>query len=323
MRAPGFWQRGGVAAWLLAPLGRVYGAVTARRMARPGVRVAATVICCGNASAGGAGKTTLALELGARLLARGRKVAFLTRGYGGAGGVYRVAGQDAAAAGDEALLLAGRAPTYVGADRAASARLAVAEGAEVLVMDDGLQNPGLAKDASLLVIDGEAGFGNGRLIPAGPLRETVAAAAARCVAAVLIGADRGGALAALPPGLPVLRAALRAGDGAAALAGRKVLAFAGIGRPGKFRETLERAGAEVVGLRGFADHHRYTAGELAALRAEAASLGAVLATTPKDAARLSPGEREGIAVVGVALDWAAPDELDALLDRVLAGAVAA
>lgn len=317
MRAPGFWQLGGALPLLLAPAGWVYGTVTAWRMARPGARVGLPVLCCGNATAGGAGKTTLALDLGARLLARGRRVAFLTRGYGGAGGGFRVTDQDAAAAGDEALLLAALAPTYVGADRVAGARRAVAEGAEVLVMDDGLQNPGLAKDAGLLVIDGEAGFGNGRIIPAGPLRETVAAAAARCRAAVLIGPDRTGALAALPPGLAVLRARLRADDAAAALAGRDVLAFAGIGRPGKFRETLEQAGVRVAGLRGFPDHHRYAAGELAALRDEAATLGATLATTPKDAARLAPVQREGIAVVGVAIEWAAPEEIEALLDRVL------
>ena len=312
MRAPGFWHAPpGLASALLAPLGWLYAAGTARRVARPGWRAPVPVICCGNAVAGGSGKTTLALEIGARLLARGSRVAFLTRGHGGTlRGNARVQGTDAARFGDEALLLAALAPTYAGADRAASARLAVAEGAEMLVMDDGLQNPTLAKTLSLLVIDGAAGFGNGCVIPAGPLREPVSAAASRCEAAVLIGADSAGALAALPPGLPVLRASLHADARAAALAGQRVLAFAGIGRPTKFAETLRAAGVEVTGLRGFPDHHRYTPGELAALRAEAAGMGLVLVTTPKDAARLPPGFA---AVAGVELVWDDPGALAALL----------
>lgn len=313
MRAPNFWRRGGLLPALLAPFGAVYGAVTTRRAARPGWRAPVPVICCGNASAGGAGKTTLALDLGARLAARGLTVAFLTRGYGGRES-GRVQGCDAARFGDEALLLAAQAPTYAGADRAAGARLAVAEGAQVLVMDDGLQNPSLAKTLALLVIDGEAGFGNGRMIPAGPLREAVAAAAGRCGAAVLIGDDRTGALAQLPSGLPVLHARLRAGP--VDVAG-PVLAFAGIGRPAKFAETLRAAGVAVVGLRGFPDHHRYSAAELRTLRDEAAALGARLVTTPKDAVRLPAALRGEIAVVGVALEWADPPALDRLLSGMM------
>lgn len=315
MKAPAFWQRDGLLPRLLAPAAWIYAAATARRVARPGWRAPVPVICCGNASAGGTGKTTLALELGARLAAHGRAVAFLTRGYGGGGGIFRVAGQDAAAAGDEALLLAETAPTYVGADRAATARLAIADGADVLVLDDGLQNPSLAKDLSLLVIDGEQGFGNGRVIPAGPLREPVAAAARRCGAAVLIGVDRTGALALLPPELNVLRASLRADARAEALRGRRVLAFAGIGRPAKFAETLRAAGVEVAALRGFADHHRYSPAELHDLLEAADRLGAVAVTTPKDAVRLPAALRARVAVVGVTLDW---DDA-ATLDRLLAG----
>jgi tetraacyldisaccharide 4'-kinase len=312
VKAPGFWQRDGVLPALLAPLGALYGAITARRAARPGWVAPVPVICCGNAGAGGAGKTTLALDLGARLQARGYRVAFLTRGYGGRES-GRVAGDDAARFGDEALLLAAQAPTYAGADRAAGARLAIADGAQVLVMDDGLQNPSLARTLSLLVIDGAQGFGNGRMIPAGPLREPVAAAAARCAAAVLIGTDQTGALACLPSGLPALHAALCAGP--VTVAG-PVLAFAGIGRPEKFAETLRAAGASVAALRGFPDHHRYRAAELRALRDEATALGATLVTTPKDAVRLPAELRTGIAVVGVALDWADPAALERLLDRV-------
>lgn len=314
MRAPDFWRAPpGLAAALLAPLAALYAAATARRVARPGWRAPVPVVCCGNAGAGGAGKTTLALDLGARLAGMGRRVAFLTRGHGGTErGPVRVTGRDSERFGDEALLLAEQAPTYVGADRAATARLALADGAEVLVMDDGLQNPTLAKTLSLLVIDGVSGFGNGRVIPAGPLREPVAAAAGRCAAAVLIGADATDAIGALPAGLPVLRAALRADGRVAAITGHRAIAFAGIGRPAKFAETLRAAGVIVEALRGFPDHHRYSESELRALQREAEQVEGLLVTTPKDAARLPPGFA---SVVGVELAWEDPAAIDRLLAR--------
>ena len=319
MKSPGFWQHDGALARLLAPLGAVYAAATARRVAQPGWRAPVPVICCGNASAGGTGKTTLALDLATRLIAAGWNPAFLTRGYGGRGRGPRRIGpdDDAAQTGDEALLLAAVAPAYAGADRAATARLAVADGADVLVLDDGLQNPSLAKDLSLLVIDGEAGFGNGRAIPAGPLREPVAAAAARCQAAVLIGPDRNGALAMLPPDLPVLHASLHPPPDAAWLRGQRVLAFAGIGRPEKFFTTLAQTGAVIAARRSFPDHHRYTAPELAALLDTAGRLRAMPVTTPKDAARLPPLLRARIRAVGVAMRWQDASALEALLGRVL------
>jgi len=261
---------------------------------------------------GGAGKTTVALDLLGRLLRRGVDVHGLTRGYGGrVRGVLRVdaAVQDAALVGDEALLLAAVAPVWVGADRAASARAAVAAGAQALVMDDGLQNPGLRKQG-LLVIDGAVGFGNGRVLPAGPLREPVAAAAGRCRAAVLIGHDERGARAALPPGLPVLTARLVAD---AELSGVRVLAMAGIARPGKFHATLRAAGAEVVGVADFPDHYVYAAGEVEAVLARAAGLEAIVVTTPKDAVRLPAVLRGQVRVVGVMLLWDDPGAIEALL----------
>jgi tetraacyldisaccharide 4'-kinase len=306
MRAPAFWQSGGMPAALLSPFSPVYAAATAMRVSRPGWRAPVPVLCCGNATAGGAGKTTLALDIGARLAARGTEVAYLTRGYGGrAAAPVRVdPGRHVAAeVGDEPLLLAAVAPTWVCADRAEGARAAVAAGARALVMDDGLQHPSLAKDLSLLVIDGAAGFGNGRVIPAGPLREPVAAAAARCRAAVLIGDDATGALRALPSALPVVRAALRPDGGIAVLAGRRAFAFAGIGRPAKFFAMLAAAGIALAGQEGFADHHRYTQAELDRLLATAARLDARAVTTPKDAARLTPAQRRHVIVVGVRLVW--------------------
>jgi tetraacyldisaccharide 4'-kinase len=291
-------------------------AITAHRVAQSGWRAPVPVICCGNATVGGAGKTTLALELARRLMHRGIAVHVLLRGYrGSTRGPRRVIqGDSPATTGDEALLLARVAPTWTGADRAASAKAAVASGAEFLLMDDGLQNPSLEKTMSLLVVDGAAGFGNGRVLPAGPLREPVSAAASRCRAAVLIGPDSSGALAQLPPNLPVVRAGLVQGDEIASLAGRRVLAFAGIAIPGKFFSALERAGVELVGRVAFADHHAFTATELTRLEAEARALNAVLVTTPKDAVRLPTGLH--VVVVSVRLVWDDEAAIDALLDEI-------
>lgn len=313
MHPPAWWARDGVLPRLLAPAAAVVAAATARRVARPGWRAPVPVVCCGNVAVGGAGKTTVALDLARRLRARGVAVHVLSRGYGGGNrGVLRVdpAVHGADLVGDEPLLLAAVAPTWVCADRAAAARAAVAAGAGALLMDDGLQNPGLVKDLPLLVVDGAVGFGNGRVMPAGPLREPAATGAARCRAAVLIGADRAGALDALPAGMPVLRAALAAeGD----VAGRRVLAFAGIARPAKFRETLAAAGADVAGCEAFPDHHPYAAAEVERVLARAATLGAEPVTTPKDAARLPPGLRARVGVVGVRLLWESEAALDGLL----------
>jgi tetraacyldisaccharide 4'-kinase len=313
MRPPAFWQRDGILPRLLAPISAIVAGATARRVAQPGWRAPVPVVCCGNAGVGGAGKTTLALDLGGRLLGRGARVAFLTRGYGGQ--VTRTMrvypSHEAADVGDEALLLAALAPVFVGADRVDAARAAIAEGATVLVMDDGLQNPGLIKDLSFLVIDGAAGFGNGRVLPAGPLREPAHAAARRCRAAVLIGPDASGAAMALPSGLPVLRATLR--PEANGLAGARVFAFAGIGRPAKFFATLAASGAVIVGQQPFPDHHSFRPAELRKLARRAEALGAALVTTPKDAVRLPPEWRARVAVAGVTLAWADETPLEALL----------
>ncbi len=321
MRPPGFWRRDGsrLAPALLAPFAALTAAATARRVARPGWRAPVPVLCCGNVTVGGSGKTTLALDLLRRLAARGAEPHALLRGYGGsARGTRRVvSGDDAAAVGDEALLLAAAAPTWIGADRAEAARAAVAAGAGVLVMDDGLQNPTLCKDVSLLVIDGGFGFGNGRVLPAGPLRESVAAGAARCRAAVLIGPDETDAAGALPPDLPVLRARLVPGPATRSLEGRRVLGFAGIGRPDKFFATLREADADVADAVPFPDHHRFSARELDTLMARAKSLGAVLVTTAKDTVRLPEAVRAIVVVADVTLDWEQPVAIEALLAEAL------
>ncbi len=314
MTPPRFWAHDGILPHLLSPLSALVARSTARRVARPGWRAPVPVLCCGNASVGGAGKTTLALDLVRRLQARGVAVHCLTRGYGGrTRGVVgvEIAMHDAALVGDEPMLLAAAAPTWVSADRAAGARAAVAAGAGMLVMDDGLQNPGLVQDLALLVVDGASGFGNGRVLPAGPLREPVSAAAKRCRTAVLVGPDVAGARAALPPTMPVLTARLTPDQ---PLQGRRVLAFAGIARPSKFFQMLHDAGAEVAATIAFPDHHRFTAPEMNGLLRQANALHAEPATTPKDAVRLSPTLQAQTLIVGVSLAWDDPTGIEALLD---------
>jgi tetraacyldisaccharide 4'-kinase len=322
MRAPGFWVGGGgIAPLLLSPFSAIYAGATARRMARSGWRAPVPVICCGNATAGGAGKTTVALDIGRRLADRGINAQFLLRGYGGKlkGPTLVESGtHDSTQVGDEALLLAAVRPTWVSADRGAGAQAAVAGGAQAIVMDDGLQNPTLEKDLSLLVIDGSYGFGNGRVIPAGPLREPVAAAAARCQAAVLIGPDEVGALAHLPPSLPVLRARLVAGPEAALLAGQPVFAFCGIANPAKFFATLQEVGAVLAGREAFADHYPYDEAELKDLLAQAEALRAVPVTTRKDFVRIPPAYRARVTVVSVALAWEEAAAIESLLDPLAA-----
>jgi tetraacyldisaccharide 4'-kinase len=311
MRAPDFWQTKGPLALLLAPLGLLYGMSVARKArAARGYRSTAKVICVGNLTAGGSGKTPVALALGEILVARGRQVFFLTRGYGGSEpGPLRVTDQTADQVGDEALLLARIAPTIVARDREQGARLAEHQGAEAIVMDDGHQNFSLAKDLSLVVVDGESGFGNGLMIPAGPLRESVAQGLSRADAVVVMG-----------PGQPdlqgfkglLLRAHLQA-DGAG-FSGRRVFAFAGIGRPQKFLQSLQQSGADVTGWQFFADHHPFAASDMAGLRRQAGD--AELVTTEKDFARLAPSRRQGITVLKVRAAFDAPDLLDRLLATV-------
>ncbi|ONG46707.1 tetraacyldisaccharide 4'-kinase [Pseudoroseomonas deserti] len=319
MRAPDFWSggSGGIAPLLLSPIAAIYAAATARRVAKPGWQAPVPVICCGNATAGGSGKTVVALDLGQRLSNRGVATHFLTRGYGGKlkGPVLVDPVQhDSQAVGDEALLLAATRPTWVAGDRAAGGQAAVAANAQAIIMDDGLQNPGLVKDLSLLVVDGNYGFGNGRIIPSGPLREPVQAAAARCRAAVLIGEDETGALAMLPPGLPVLRARQVPGPEAELLAGQPVFAFCGIGNPRKFFASLQSAGAVLAGRMAYADHYPFDASDLRELLEQAEALRAIPVTTTKDYVRIPPAFRSRVTVLTVKLEWEQPTAIETLLD---------
>ena len=293
---PAFWQEeDALAARLLAPLGAVYGWATVRRIARAEpYRASVPVVCVGNASLGGVGKTPFALMLLERLTAMGRRPHALTRGYGGTErGPHRVGADDPPArVGDEALLLSAAAPVWISADRAAGARAAAADGADMVVMDDGFQNPGLAKDLSFLLADAEALFGNGHVFPAGPLREPPEAAAARADALVSVGGPPPDALKVLAGGKRLVEARLALD--ADALPDGPVHAFAGIGRPERFFSALEDADLTVAARRAFPDHHPYTEDDLAPLIGAASAAGRPLVTTAKDFVRVPPSQQAAI-----------------------------
>ncbi|CTQ32571.1 tetraacyldisaccharide 4'-kinase [Jannaschia rubra] len=315
MRAPAFWSRPpGLLSVLLSPLGAIYAAATARRVARVGVRVGVPVICVGNLTAGGTGKTPTVIALAERLSARGVAAHVVTRGHGGRlEGPARVdpAIQEAGDVGDEPLLLAAFTPTWVARDRAAGARAAVAAGARAVLLDDGFQNPALVKDLSIVVVDAGAGFGNGRVLPAGPLREPVAAGLARADMTLTIGDGR----VDLPESPTRLHGRLEPLATGMDWQGLPVFAFAGIGRPGKFFDTLRDLGADIRGTEALADHQPLTPALLRRLGDRAARLSAQPVTTEKDAVRLPPALRGRVMTVPVRLrldDWA---PLDAALDR--------
>jgi tetraacyldisaccharide 4'-kinase len=319
MRAPGFWETGGWLATALTPASwawRLGGAV--RRLTTAPYRPSVPLICVGNAVAGGAGKTPVVLALAAELLGRGLPVGLLSRGHGGrrAGPLLVDPGVHSAGdVGDEPLLLAGLAPTVIARDRSAGARLLEDQGVAAIVMDDGLQNPSVSPDLSLLVVDGGAGFGNAHVMPAGPLRESVGSALDKVAAVVLVGEDRSEVAATVAGRRPILAARLVPSAAAERLRGRTVFAFAGIGRPEKFRETLIDLGADVVGFESFPDHHPYRDMEVMELVDRAAALGAELVTTSKDSVRLPPEARPMATVVEVSLLWRDPAAVARLLDR--------
>jgi tetraacyldisaccharide 4'-kinase len=262
-------------------------------LTRQGARAGVPVICVGNPTVGGAGKTPAALTIARLLIAAGRAPVLVSRGYGGRlAGPVRVdsARHTARDVGDEPLLLARAAPTIVARDRRAGAAAAIAAGSDVIVMDDGFQNPSLAKNWSLLVVNAARGIGNGRVLPAGPLRAPLAEQLARADALVVVGdgdAARPVVAAAATRGVSVLTARLMPEPSVlAAIRDEKVLAFAGIGDPGRFFATLNQAGVTVAARRAFGDHHRYTAAEAAELNAQAARGDLLLVTTEKDMARI-------------------------------------
>jgi tetraacyldisaccharide 4'-kinase len=327
MREPGFWWRkAGLASALLSPLAAGYGMVAARRMGHRGVGAGVPVVCIGNFTLGGAGKTPTAIAIAQMLAASGEHVFFLTRGYGGSvAGPKRVEpdADSAAQVGDEALLLARAAPTIVARDRVAGARLAKAQGASVIVMDDGLQNGALAKDFTVAVVDGRRGIGNGCVFPAGPLRAPLDAQLRRSDALLVVG-DGNAAhhVVARARGLPVWHARLVPHRDSAGAITRPVFAFAGIGDPDKFFLTAEQAGLTVAARRAFPDHHRFTAEDAAELLMAADADALALLTTEKDRARMTgdpalAGLMERAHVLPVTMEIVEADALRAALTKAL------
>jgi tetraacyldisaccharide 4'-kinase len=304
MREPAFWYR--PPSWLsrlLMPLGALYGAVAARRLQREGFDAGVPVLCVGNYHVGGAGKTPMVLALAKILYDLGETPVVLSRGYGGKlRGPIKVDPErhTAADVGDEPLMLAQKLPVVVARDRIAGVALARSQGASVIVMDDGFQNPAIAKDASLIVIDSRRGLGNACVFPAGPLRVPLSPQLARTDALIVVGdgaAAETVAAAVMAREKLVLTAHLGANDASlAVLKGKRVSAFAGIGDPDRFFRTLRANGIEVACERAFGDHHPFSRSEIEALIAEAKRGALTLVTTEKDLARLR--------IAGKLPDWA-------------------
>lgn len=327
MGAPDFWGpgEGGILSWALIPFGKVYGQATKFRLANGSAyKASIPVVCVGNLVAGGAGKTPVVMALLDYFQGQGIDVHVLSRGYGGSlKGPIKVEPDQhrPGEVGDEPLMIARRAPCWVSVDREVGAREIEKAGGQLILMDDGFQNPGLHKDFSFIVINGAYGFGNGRCIPAGPLRELPVDGLPRAQAVIMIGPDKTNAVSQIQqvnPDLPILNAWIEPGAEGERLRGQKVLAFAGMGHPEKFYKTLKDLGADVIARFSFGDHHDYKASEIERLLKIARVNDAICVTTTKDAIKLSVAELEAVEVLSIALKWEKPDNLHSLLAPLMA-----
>tara|TARA_B100000886_G_scaffold340230_1_gene308535 strand:+ start:2763 stop:3725 length:963 start_codon:yes stop_codon:yes gene_type:complete len=308
MFPPKFWDQRGPLSSFLVPVSWVYNSI--RVISKPlhhPITAPVPVLCVGNLNIGGSGKTPVAISIGQKLKRAGYIPHFLTRGYGG--NLKKPTQVDpshhtARDVGDEPLLLSNIAPVWIGANRASSAALACAAGADFLIMDDGFQNLSLKQDLSLLVIDGETGFGNGRVIPAGPLREDINSGIKRADAIVLIGDDTQSITQNI--NLPILKARMQPAN-IAGLQGEKFVAFAGIGRPKKFFDTLRKFSCDLILEREFPDHHHFTHSELEELLTISEQCKASLITTEKDFVRIPGHFRSSINVLKIEIEWIDPN----------------
>lgn len=326
MRAPLFWnQPRGIQARALAPLAAIWATATRRRLKNGAWKtVGVPVICVGNINAGGTGKTPSVIALLSVFGQMGVAAHVVSRGYGGTvAGPVRVDERmhTADGVGDEPLQISSFGPCWVAKDRVAGAKAAVAAGAQVILLDDGFQNPALAKDLSIVVIDAEVGFGNGCVMPAGPLREPLADGLARADVVLSIGGTAAQKRLTQDwpgiAGIPRWQAALQPLEMGMDWQDLRCVAFAGIGRPGKFFGSLKGAGADVVASHGFPDHAPYSDAVLQRLKAEAEAKGAQLVTTEKDVARLPDHFKREVLAFPVRLVFAEPKAVRERLLQIL------
>lgn len=308
MKTPKYWQSNSLLSKILTPIGWLYGLATQMRLKlKKAPKADIPVICIGNITAGGTGKTPVSVSVAKMLATDMYHPFFLTRGYGGKlqNVMVNTKKHSAEDVGDEPLLLAQQAPVIVNANRYEGAKLAIQEGADIAIMDDGFQNPSLHKDLSFLVFDGSYGIGNGKIIPAGPLRETFENGIKRADALIILGKDKHNLAERCK--LPVFFGHTEALQ--TTVNNGKVLAFAGIGHPQKFYHTLGQLGFDVAETIDFPDHHFYRKEELENILQKAKELNAEVYTTGKDFVKIPPSLQKYINVLEIAVVWDNPDEL--------------
>ena len=321
IRAPKFWHKPSTVGKLLSPLSILWrtGTAVQKIFSSPPWSGSVPIICVGNLTAGGAGKTPLTIDFVQALNASGHSPHVLTRGFGGSLiGPVKVNPDihTVAQVGDEPLLLAAKAPTWLARNRIAGAQQAIKNGASIIIMDDGFQNPTIKKSFSILTVDGGYGFGNGQVIPAGPLRETPKTGLSRCDAVVLMGEDRHGIRDFIGNTCPIYRTKIITYPNKE-LTNQKVLAFAGIGRPSKFYESVIELGYEVVDTFDFPDHHQFKLDEIKSILKQSSELSAIPVTTTKDYVRLPLEVQPMIKKIEIALEWEHIRDRETIISRVL------
>ena len=318
-KTPKFWSSNNIFSWVLLPFSYIYYfGFWARKVCSKAVKMPIPGICIGNLTAGGAGKTPVALYIGELLKSKGIKAFYISRGYGGSQKspiLVDLGEHNAKLVGDEPLLLAQILPTIVGKNRLQSAQFAVKNGAEIIIMDDGFQNPTLHKDLSLIVVDRHLSFGNERMLPAGPLRESVRSGLARADALILV--NPATFLPTALPDIPIFLARTHPKNSMLALKGKKIIAFCGIAHPDKFYTMLAGVGAKIVEKNSFSDHHNYTNLELENLRGATKKQDAILVTTSKDAARIPAQFMDKITIAEMELVFENKQKLEELIDALL------